>query len=148
MHLKNRFHRQHIMIGERSRIDKSSVIGAYTYIGTDCSITKATIGRYVSIGNHVVIGPGEHNIQRISTSAWLYQDEVGWYQELTEKDIWIGNDVWVGTGAVIRRGVTVGDGAVIGANSFVNCQVPDFAVVGGYRPGLSNIVLMRRQGNV
>jgi len=32
---------------------------------------------------------------------------------------------------VIRRGVSVGNGAIIGANSFVNDDVPDFAIVAG-----------------
>lgn len=55
----------------------------------------------------------------------------GGYHNLTQKDCIIKNDVWIGVNAVIRRGVTVGNGAVVGANSFVNKDVPDFAVVGG-----------------
>lgn len=55
----------------------------------------------------------------------------GGYNDLTQKDCIIKNDVWIGVNAVIRRGVTVGNGAVVGANSFVNKDVPDFAVVGG-----------------
>ena len=54
-----------------------------------------------------------------------------WYNELTKDKIIIGNDVWIGTDSIIRRGVTIGDGAVIGANSFVNKDVPPFAVVAG-----------------
>ena len=46
-------------------------------------------------------------------------------------DCEIGNDVWIGVNAVIKRGVKVGNGAVIGANSFVNKDVPDFAIVAG-----------------
>jgi len=45
--------------------------------------------------------------------------------------IYIKNDVWIGASSVIRRGITVGNGAVIGANSFVNHDVPSFAVVAG-----------------
>ena len=55
----------------------------------------------------------------------------GGYNDLTQKDFIFKNDVWIGVNAVIRRGVTVGNGAVVGANSFVNKEVPDFAVVGG-----------------
>ena len=50
---------------------------------------------------------------------------------MTEKSCIIKNDVWIGVDSVIRRGVTIGNGAVVGANSFVNKDVPDFAVVGG-----------------
>lgn len=56
---------------------------------------------------------------------------VGGYNDLTQKDCVIKNDVWIGVDAIIRRGVTIGNGAVVGANSFVNKDVPDFAVVGG-----------------
>ena len=43
----------------------------------------------------------------------------------------IGNDVWIGVDSIIRRGVKIGNGAVVGANSFVNHDVPDFAIVAG-----------------
>lgn len=110
-------------------IDSNTEIGDYTYINKNVDITKTTIGRYCSIGSHVRIGLGEHDITQISTSSLL--SENGGYKGLTQKDCIIKNDVWIGVGAVIRRGVTVGNGAVIGANSFVNKDVPDFAVVGG-----------------
>jgi acetyltransferase-like isoleucine patch superfamily enzyme len=38
---------------------------------------------------------------------------------------------WIGTGAVILSGVTVGRNAIVGANSIVNRDVPDYAVVAG-----------------
>ncbi len=110
-------------------IDSNTEIGDYTYINKNVDITKSKIGNYCSIGSHVRIGLGEHDITQISTSSLL--SENGGYKGLTQKDCIIKNDVWIGVGAVIRRGVTVGNGAVIGANSFVNKDVPDFAVVGG-----------------
>lgn len=126
-------------------IDSNCNIGSYTYIGLYSNISKATIGNYCSIGNNVVIGAGEHDINTISTSAHLYEGE-NWYDELTQKDVNIKNDVWIGTQAIIRRGVTIGDGAVIGANSFVNNDVPDFAVVVGSPAKIINIDLMKKQG--
>ncbi len=122
-------------LGEKSQvcdgsyIDSKSIIGNYTYIGRNCNITKAVIGNYCSIGNNVTIVPGEHDIYSISTSHALYDGN--WYKKLTEKDCIIKNDVWIGADSIIRRGITVGNGAVIGANSFVNKDVPDFAVVAG-----------------
>jgi hypothetical protein len=43
----------------------------------------------------------------------------------------IQDDVWIGASCIIRRGVTIGTGAVIGANSFVNQDVPPFAIMAG-----------------
>lgn len=118
---------KHIEI-RNSKVDKYTTIGDYTYIGDGCTITKAQIGRYVSIGNNVTIGPGEHDLTMFSTSCWFYDNPL---DTLCEKDCIIGNDVWIGVDSIIRRGVKVGNGVVIGANSFVNKDVPDFAIVAG-----------------
>ena len=115
-------------IMEGSLVSRDTQIGDYTYIGVNCSITKAQIGRYCSIANNVSIGPGEHALNGVSTSSLFYEDA---YTKLTEKPCVIGNDVWIGVDCIIRRGVRIGNGAVIGANSFVNSDVPDFAVVAG-----------------
>ncbi len=111
-----------------SVISQDCVIGAFTYIGHHCFITRCSIGRYCSIANNVSVGIGEHKLDRVSTSSLFYEDP---YQTLTEKESQIGNDVWIGSNSVIRRGITIGDGAVVGANSFVNKDVPDFAIVAG-----------------
>ena len=110
-------------------IDGNSEIGEYTFIGKDVDITKTKIGRYCSIAPHVRIGQGEHDISDISTSSKLSDKET--YDNLTIEPCEIKNDVWIGTESIIRRGVIIGNGAVIGANSFVNKDVPDFAVVAG-----------------
>lgn len=109
-------------------IDDNCKVGNHTYIGYNCCITKAKIGRYVSIANNVSIGSGEHNLERISTSTLFYESP---YEELTKKEVIIGHDCWIGVDCIIRRGVSIGNGAVIGANSFVNKNVPDFAIVVG-----------------
>lgn len=51
--------------------------------------------------------------------------------DLSRKDIAIGDDVWIGTGAVILPGVQVGTGSVIGANSTVTTNVPAMEVWAG-----------------
>lgn len=109
-------------------ISDDSEIGAHTYIGFNCFITKAKIGRYCSIANNVAIGNGEHLPGRISTSSIFYDNP---YQVLTAGDCIIGNDVWIGVNATIRRGITIGDGAIIGANAFVNKDVAPYTIVGG-----------------
>ncbi len=111
-----------------SNVSQDSIVGDYTYIGFNCFVTKAEIGRYCSIANNVSIGLGEHDLNRVSTSSYFYDNA---YEKLTEKKCIVGNDVWIGVDSIIRRGVNVGNGAVIGANSFVNEDVPDFAIVAG-----------------
>jgi acetyltransferase-like isoleucine patch superfamily enzyme len=120
--------KNNIKIEFGSRISEDSVIGDYTYVGYYCAIYKAKIGRYCSIADFVSIGPSEHPIPNISTSGIFYPD---WLNTVLEKDVILGNDVWVGVDTIIRRGVTIGNGTIIGANSFVNKDIPDFAIAAG-----------------
>jgi acetyltransferase-like isoleucine patch superfamily enzyme len=67
-------------------------------------------------------------MNRISTNSLFYDSP---YTELTQLDCTIEDDVWIGVDSIIRRGVKIGIGAVVGANSFVNKDVPPFAIVAG-----------------
>jgi len=118
----------HIDVGRSSLIDQLSSVDSYTYIGDRCCVTRARIGRYVSIGNNVSIGPGEHRLDKLSTSSQFYG---GAYDELTQGDCIIESDVWIGVDAIVLRGVRVGFGAVVAANAVVTKNVPDYAVVAG-----------------
>jgi acetyltransferase-like isoleucine patch superfamily enzyme len=119
---------QYIKIGSTSNVDGNTIIGSYTYIGSGCNITKATIGRYVSIGNNVTIGPGEHNLSKNSTSSHFYAQA---YEELTNEKCLIESDAWIGVDSIILRGVRVGYGSVVAANSVVTRDVPDYSIVAG-----------------
>jgi acetyltransferase-like isoleucine patch superfamily enzyme len=116
------------LIMSSSFVSRDSFIGNYTYIGAGCYITKSHIGRYSSIANYVSIGPGEHDYNEISTSSLFYSDA---YEQLTKDMCVVGHDVWIGVSSIVRRGITIGNGAVIGANSFVNQDIPDFAIAAG-----------------
>mgnify|MGYP001628225681 CR=1 FL=1 len=117
-----------VKIQRGSYLDKHSVIGAYSYLGNNCSVSVARIGRYCSIADSVIIGPGEHDLEAVSTSAEFARDT---FAQLTAKPCEIGHDVWIGAQCVILRGVRIGNGAVIGANSVVTKDVAPFEVVAG-----------------
>lgn len=119
---------KHIQVMPGTFVSPDSEIGDYTFVGSNCVISKSRIGRYCSIASNAFIGPGEHDIYRVSTSSHFCDDPYGL---LTRDECVIGNDVWVGVDSIVRRGVHLGDGVVIGANSFVNSDIPDFAVAAG-----------------
>lgn len=118
----------HIFINKNTHIDKNSTIDSYTYVGSNCWVTKSDIGRYVSIGNNVSIGQGEHDLSLPSTSTLFYENP---YEQLTHGGCQIKADAWIGVDAIILRGVTIGIGAVVAANAVVTKDVPDYAVVAG-----------------
>lgn len=136
---KRHFYKSHnILLGEQTVIGRGCHIGEYTYIGDYTTARQdVTIGRYTSIGEYCIIGPNEHRTKFISTCYWIYKDSIepknyynGDDNKLSGGTI-IGNDVWIGSHTTIRRGVHIGDGVIIGANSFVNNDVPDFAIFAG-----------------
>lgn len=110
-------------VGKNSFI-RNCRINKYVHVGPGCVINLAEIGNYSSIAPHVQIGGLEHPYWQVSTSTVLTKASV------RNKTI-IGNDVWIGAGSIIRQGITIGNGAVVGANSFVNKDVPAYAIVFG-----------------
>ena len=99
-------------------------IGNYVHIGAHCILNLTKIGNYSSIAPHVQIGGMEHPYKDLSTSTFLTDNSKRLKTE-------IGNDVWIAAGAIIKTGVKIGNGAVVGANSFVNKDVPPYAIVVG-----------------
>lgn len=100
-------------------------IGAYSAIGPNSVLNRAIVGPYCSFASDVMIGGEEHAYWEVSTSDRLTNSGV------TEIDTFIGHDVWIGAQCYIRQGVKIGNGVVIGSNSFVNKDVPDYAIVAG-----------------
>ena len=117
-----------IKVGKGTKIYGATHIGANSYIGKNCVISSAQIGNYCSIADGVKIGPGEHDIHKVSTSSYFYDDPMS---ILLKKDCIIEDDAWIGVDAIILRGANIGFGAIIGANSVVTKSVPPFAVAVG-----------------
>jgi len=111
-------------------------VGKCTYFGEECVCynTESEIGKFCSIAGNVKIGLGEHPIDCLSTSPYLYSENLGYIKGLSEiyaeKNI-IGNDVWIAQNAFIKGGVNIGDGAVVAAGAVVVKDVPPYAIVGG-----------------
>jgi len=115
-----------------------SVIGDYTYVAPNCSISMTTIGKFCSIGPNLISGWGIHPLNGISTSPMFYSTLKQNGTTLSETDkaierssIKIGNDVFIGMNVSILDGVEIGDGAVIAAGSVVNKNIPPYAIAAG-----------------
>lgn len=116
--------RRMVEIGNNVHLRKNE-IGSYCYIGSNCLINYAEIGPYCSIAPGVQIGGMEHSLWYLSTNTHLSNECV--FGNTTT----IGPDSWIAAGSIIKQGVSIGLGAVIGANSFVNKDVPPYAIVVG-----------------
>jgi acetyltransferase-like isoleucine patch superfamily enzyme len=122
-------------------------IGGFVWIGEGCAF-RAHEGS-VRIGHKCTFG-GKNTINCYSSvevgDEGLWADNIyvvdfdHWYldplmpirsQGIRPEPIIIKPNVWIAEKATIVRGVTVGTGCVIGAQSLVNKDVPDYAVVGG-----------------
>lgn len=109
-------------------------IGAYSYIRSGSELQgSCTIGRYCSIGPHVVIGleKNKHPMHWLTTALFTPVLEARYTSTLKSEITTIGHDCWIGRGVVIMAGVKVGHGAVIAAGSIVTKDVPPYAVWAG-----------------
>ena len=127
-------------------------LGSFSY-AVSGYYNNVEIGRYVSIGEEVQMGRGDHSINWLSTTPSFYLNEklfnVGQsfagaaeydaYRPNTEGSqgfvmgsrIVLENDIWIGHRAYIRQGVRIGTGSIIGAYAVVTRDVPAYAVMVG-----------------
>jgi virginiamycin A acetyltransferase len=106
--------------------DSLQEIGAGSYIGDRASIFNCSgIGNYCSISHQVMIGLENHSLENLSTSPLLYTEKQ--HNEPAR----IEHDVLISANAMIMSGVTLGTGCVVGAGSFVNQDIPPYAIVVG-----------------
>jgi acetyltransferase-like isoleucine patch superfamily enzyme len=117
----------------------TSSFGNMTYVGQGSRIAHSTIGKFCSISQEVVIGPGKHpinsffsthpaffSIRKQSGKTYVKQKLFDEFGKTT-----IGNDVMIGAKAIILDGVKVSDGAIVGAGAVVTHDIPPYAIVGG-----------------
>lgn len=100
-------------------------IGKWAFVGPNGTFNNVEIGNYTCIAPSCQIGGLEHPYWSASISPKLYKGHA------PRKKTFIGHDVWISANCIIRQGVTIGDGAVVGAGSFVNKDVPAYAIVFG-----------------
>lgn len=120
-------------------------IGCFSYFSGHAEVGHADIGRYCSIASGVIIGPGNHPLDHLSTHPFAFGGgsnrfarNSGYAAIVSQKDgnaptrrTSIGNDVWIGANAIIMQGVTIGNGSMIAAGAVVTKDVEAFSIVGG-----------------
>ncbi|MBN2066100.1 MAG: acyltransferase [Candidatus Thermoplasmatota archaeon] len=106
--MKNALYR---MIGVK--VGKNVVIAAYTII-------DPFFPELITIEDNVIIGVGS------TILAHEYSQE-----KLRKGKVLVKKRALIGADCLIRCGVTIGKHAVVSAKSFVNKDVPDYAVAGG-----------------
>jgi acetyltransferase-like isoleucine patch superfamily enzyme len=126
-----------VIIGRLCTVKRVS-LGRFFACGEACSAVDVRFGSFVSVGDRVSFNAGMHPKDRLTTHLFPYNRAAWGDAAPTSNETWtwrvpqtIGSDVWVGSNAVVRTGVSVGHGAIVGANTFVNADVPPYAICAG-----------------
>ncbi|MFA0401835.1 CatB-related O-acetyltransferase [Vibrio splendidus] len=107
----------------------NSKVSSYSYVAPYSIMIDCSVGKYTSIGPGCRIGLGIHPVNELSTSPYLYNDNI--FKKKNNSDfqnVIIGNDVWIGANVLIMGGVTIGHGAVIGAGAVVTKNLPPYSI--------------------
>lgn len=134
-----------VVIGAGTKISYGAEIGAYTYFRGGDVGSLARIGRFCSVAPDVIIGPGNHPTNFLSTHPFQYgasafgfwpqfkefRTELTLPKDALKKAPLIGNDVWIGARVFIGRGVSIGDGAIICAGAVVTRDVQPYEIIAG-----------------
>jgi len=139
-------------IFEGKNILRSNVVlsNCYCGIGTTISegtiLSRAKIGKYVSIGQNVRNSLGMHpskifvstypgfylpSDERISFTNLLKFDKHTYVDNEKKVLNEIGHDVWIGNNVTIFDGVRIGNGAIIGTGAIVTKDVEPYDIVAG-----------------
>lgn len=128
---------KYVVIFEKNKL-YAAKIGAYSYIQTGGRIFNCEIGKFCSIASNVTIGPGIHDMSKVSTHPVFVQKSAPLPRVFALRDcvlnfkkVTIGNDVWIGEKVIILDGATIGNGAVIAAGAVVVKDVEPYSVVAG-----------------
>lgn len=107
-----------------------SEIGIYSYLADHACITNTSVGSYTSIGPGSRVNLGDHPSNLVSTSPATFSTITKKKYSHFKKVI-IGNDVWIGANVLVKGGIKISDGAIIGAGSYVNKDIPPYAIAVG-----------------
>lgn len=128
----------------RGKLNGRFYLGAYSQIDFGAICNHSFIGRFSIIERNCFIGRKRQR-EAFSNHPFVYGDAIAsnfkdsYYSKLKtkrffyEKDqiCFIGNDVVIGQNSVITEGISIGDGALIHPNSFVDSNIPPYAIVAG-----------------
>ncbi len=124
----------------RDSVVEYTEMGDFSYLGEDCTVANAQIGRFCAIAARVRIGAPNHPMDRPSLHRFTYCPEYysaaasrdqAFFRDRRDDRVIIGNDVWIGHAVIVLPGVHVGDGAVLAAGAVVSRDVAPYTVVGG-----------------
>ena len=108
-------------------LDSHLVIGTHVRITARCRITCAGT---IRICNDVLIGPDvfitDHNHGMDPEASGGYSP-----QDITIKNVTIGEGAWLGQRVCVLPGVTIGAHSIIGTNSVVTNDIPPYSMAVG-----------------
>ncbi|MEI6286670.1 MAG: antibiotic acetyltransferase [Bacillota bacterium] len=114
----------------------NSILGDYSTVNRHSVMWNTKVGKFCSIGGGVKINLSNHPVDYFSSHPLFYRknyegNNIDENLFVESKTCIIGDDVWLGENVLVMGGVNIGTGAIIGACSFVNKDIPPYAIACG-----------------
>jgi acetyltransferase-like isoleucine patch superfamily enzyme len=117
-------------------------VGAYSRVDENTNCLNCFIGRFSTIETGVVLGYEERKISNFSVHSFArgnnfaatdeyYEKIKSRYYYEQEKYTFVGSDVIIGRNSTITEGCRISDGVIVEPNSFVNTDIPPYAIASG-----------------
>lgn len=138
---------ENIYIGERTLIQKHSILTAIQKYKDQNFDSKIIIGNNVNLGeynnitstNKITIEDGVLTGRWVTISDNNHGDFTNTDLQImpeirsivSKGDVFIGRNVWIGDKATILSGVHIGEGVIVAANAVVTKDIPPYCLVAG-----------------
>lgn len=125
--------------GVRVGHDSGIYHGTFFDLGPDGEVSigdfATVVGAIISTNGQVVIGDYafiSHEVVIADTFAATPGERPRWGRlDLAASAIYVGQNSWIGARSLLVSGAIVGEGAIVGAATFVDFEVPPYAIVAG-----------------
>lgn len=112
-------------------------------IGNGCNLERRcciSAANSIELGENVLLSPNVLITDHEAEPENMVVPIIKQGNSTVQNRIIIGDGTWIGNNSVITGNIQIGKGCVISANTVITCDIPDYCVVSGFPPRVTEIL--------